>query len=86
MSKRINIVLPETTLTVLDRVAPKGNRSQFISEAVLHYVESVGKRSLKEQLKAGYQTNAEESLKLALEWFPIEEEVWKKPAARKRRR
>ena len=84
MSKRINIVLPETTLNVLDRVAPKGNRSHFISQAVLHYVHSVGKKSLKEQLKAGYEANAEEGLTLALEWFPIEEEIWQEsPAARK---
>ena len=84
MSKRINIVLPETTLRVLDRVAPKGNRSHFISEAVLHYVHNVGKRSLKEQLKAGYKANAEESIKIAAQWFPLEEEAWKeRPAARK---
>ena len=65
-------------------MAPKRNRSHFISQAVLHYVRSVGKKSLKEQLKAGYEANAEESLKLALEWFPIEEETWQEsPAARK---
>jgi CopG family transcriptional regulator / antitoxin EndoAI len=87
MSKRINIVLPETTVKVLDRVAPKGNRSHFISRAVLHYVHSVGKQSLKERLKAGYQANAEENMKIALEWFPIEEEAWKeRPAPRNRKR
>ena len=78
MSKRINVMLPETTVRVLDRVAPKGNRSQFISRAVLHYVESQGKQSLREQLKAGYQANAEESLKIAMDWFPLEEEAWQK--------
>jgi CopG family transcriptional regulator / antitoxin EndoAI len=78
VSKRINIVLPETTLKVLDRVAPKGDRSRFISEAVLHYVESVGKRSLKDQLKAGYQANSERSREIAREWFPLEEEAWRK--------
>lgn len=87
MSKRINIVLPETTVKVLDRVAPKGNRSHFISRAVLHYVQSVGKQSLREQLKAGYQANAEDSLKIALEWFPLEEEAWKeRPAPRNRKK
>jgi len=84
VSKRINIVLPDSTLRVLDRVAPPGDRSRFISQAVLHYVDSVGKRSLREQLKAGYQANAEESLKVALEWFPLEEEAWKKPPRRKK--
>ncbi len=76
MSKRINIMLPEKTLAVLDRVAPKGNRSRFISDAVLHYVETCGKQSLREQLKAGYLANADESLKIAAEWFPLEEEAW----------
>ncbi|HEV1288068.1 MAG TPA: hypothetical protein VNU44_22270 [Bryobacteraceae bacterium] len=78
MSKRINIVLPDTTVKVLDRVAPKGDRSRFISQAVLHYVETVGKRSLKEQLKAGYQANATRNLELAAEWFPLEEEAWRR--------
>jgi len=78
MSKRINIMLPEKTLAVLDQVASKGNRSRFVSQAVLHYVESQGKQSLRQQLKAGYQANAEESLKIALEWFPLEEEAWQK--------
>jgi CopG family transcriptional regulator/antitoxin EndoAI len=75
MSKRINIILPDTTLKVLDRVAPKGNRSHFISQAVLYYVHSVSKQNLRDQLKAGYQANAEENLDIALEWFPLEEEA-----------
>jgi CopG family transcriptional regulator/antitoxin EndoAI len=81
MSKRINIMLPEKTVAVLDRVAPKGQRSSFISRAVLHFVESQGKRSLRQQLKAGYQANAEESLRIAAEWFPLEEEAWRKSRA-----
>jgi CopG family transcriptional regulator/antitoxin EndoAI len=78
MSKRINIMLPERTLAVLDRVAPRGNRSQFVSRAVLHYVETQGKQSLCEQLKAGYLANADENLRIAAEWFPLEEEPWQK--------
>ena len=79
MSKRINIMLPEKTLAVLDKVTAKGNRSRFVSEAVLHYVETHGKQSLREQLKAGYMANAEENLRIATEWFPLEEEAWQKP-------
>ncbi|MGO9096298.1 MAG: ribbon-helix-helix domain-containing protein [Bryobacteraceae bacterium] len=89
MSKRINIMLPERTLAVLDRVARKGNRSRFVSEAVLHYVESQGKQSLRERLKAGYLANADENLRIASEWFPLEEEAWRKsqpgPKARSRK-
>jgi CopG family transcriptional regulator / antitoxin EndoAI len=78
MSKRINIMLPDRTLAVLDRVAPRGNRSRFVSDAVLHYVESKGQQSMREQLKAGYLANADENLKIAAEWFPLEEQSWQK--------
>jgi len=78
MSKRINIMLPEKTLAVLDRVAPRGNRSRFVSAAVLYYVETKGQQSLREQLKAGYLANADENLKIAAEWFPVEEQAWQK--------
>jgi CopG family transcriptional regulator / antitoxin EndoAI len=81
MGKRINIMLPERTLAVLDRVAPRGNRSRFVSEAVLHYVESRGKQSLRQQLKAGYLANADENLRIAAEWFPLEEEAWRRSGA-----
>jgi CopG family transcriptional regulator/antitoxin EndoAI len=76
MTKRINIILPAETVSVLDRVTTKGNRSRFIDRAVLHYVETHGKRSLREQLKAGYRANAERDLAIAAEWFPLEEEAW----------
>ena len=51
MSKRINIMLPEETVRVLDRVAPKGNRSRIISDAVLFYVSSRGRSNLAERLR-----------------------------------
>ncbi len=76
MSKRLNIVLPEKTVSVLDRVTTKGNRSRFIDRAVRHYVETHGKQSLHEQLAAGYRANAERDLAIAADWFPLEEEAW----------
>jgi CopG family transcriptional regulator/antitoxin EndoAI len=76
MNKRINIVLPDTTVNVLDRVTTKGTRSRFIDRAVLHYVETQGKQSLREQLAAGYRANAARDLAIAAEWFPLEEQAW----------
>jgi CopG family transcriptional regulator/antitoxin EndoAI len=78
MSKRINVILPDTTVSILDRVAPKGDRSRFISQAVLHYVDSLSKQNLRARLKAGYKANAERNLQLAAEWFPLEEQAWSK--------
>ena len=84
MTKRINVVLPVETIKVLDRVAPKGNRSRLISEAVLHYVESRAKGNLAERLKAGALANAKRDLEIAQEWFSLDEEAWQrtKPAKR----
>jgi CopG family transcriptional regulator/antitoxin EndoAI len=76
MSKRINIILPDKTVAILDRVASKGARSRFIDVAVRHYVETQGRENLREQLKAGYRANAERDLAMAAEWFPPEEEAW----------
>ena len=84
MNKRINIVLPDTTVSVLDRVATKGTRSRFIDRAVLHYVETQGRQSLREQLAAGYRANAERDLAIVAEWFPLEEEAWEISEASRR--
>jgi len=76
VSKRINIILPDATVAVLDRVAAKGARSRLIDLAVRNYVETQGKENLREQLKAGYRANAERDLAMAAEWFPLEEAAW----------
>ena len=78
MSKRVNIVLPDETLRVLDRVAGKGERSRFICEAVLPYVRSRGAANLRERLKHGALANAKLNLEIAEEWFPVEQEAWRR--------
>ncbi len=87
MTKRINIVLPLETIRVLERAAPKGQRSRLISDAVLHYVKSRARRKLNEQLKEGAQANALRDLEMAQDWFSLDEEAWQrtKPAQRRRK-
>ncbi len=85
MSKRINVILPDTTVAVLDRLAPKGNRSSFISDAVLHYVKTRGQQNLRERLKQGYLANAQRDLEIAQEWFPLEEEAWQNVVGKKKK-
>jgi hypothetical protein len=77
VSKRINIVLRDETVAVLDRLAAKGARSRFIDRALWHFVETQGRRALREQLRAGYRPNAARDLAIAAEWFPLEEEAWR---------
>jgi hypothetical protein len=75
MNRRINIVLSEKTLAVLDRVTSKGSRSRFINRAVLHLVDAEGRQNLRARLKAEAIDNAERDLAIAAEWFPLEEEA-----------
>lgn len=53
MSKRVHIVLPDRTLKVLDRVAGKGGRSRYISDAVLFYVQTQAFSDLRRRLDEG---------------------------------
>jgi len=76
MYQRINITLPEETLGLIDRLAKTGDRSRFIDRAIRYYVEAIGKANLKNLLKEGAIHRAERDLRLAEEWFILEEETW----------
>jgi CopG family transcriptional regulator/antitoxin EndoAI len=78
MQQRINVSLPEETVKLIDRVARKGNRSRLIDAAVRHYVRSVGRAKLQDQLREGYRKLAKSSLETAADWFPLDEESWRK--------
>ena len=84
MSKRINIVLPDKTVAVLDRVTSKGSRSRFIDRAVRRLIEVEGKANLRQQLKEEAIANAGRDLEFAAEWFPLDEEAWHSGMASKR--
>lgn len=73
MNKRLNITLPEQTVRLMDRVAGKGQRSRLIAQAVHRYVEQQGRTSLRKRLEEGARARAERDLKLAEEWFQIDE-------------
>ena len=75
MSKRINVMLPDETLAVLDRVAAKGARSNFISKAVLFYVTTQGKMTLRERLKMEALTNNVRDAQIAADWFLLDAET-----------
>ena len=76
MARRLNISLPEETIRLLDSVAPKGERSFVIAEAVTKYVTEIGKARLRKRMKERAIKRAEQDRKIAAEWFPIDEEAW----------
>ena len=86
MNKRINVILPTTTVVVLDRVATKGSRSALIDGALRHYVETQGRQNLRERLKQEALVNTERDLQMAAEWFPLGEEAWQVAQGRKRKK
>ncbi len=86
MTKRINVILPTTTIAVLDRVAAKGNRSAMIDRAIRHYVSTQSRQNLRERLKQEAIVNADRDLQMAAEWFPLEEQAWQLTQGRKRKK
>ena len=82
MQVRINVSLPEQTIRVLDRAVKKGDRSRFIDAAIRRYLKQVSRARLRKELAEGYRERADETLALAEEWFPIDEEAWQKSATR----
>ena len=75
MSRRIHIVLPDNTMSALDRMTTPGTRSRFIDRAVRHLIDIEGKMNLRERLKREAIANAERDLTIAAEWFPLEGEL-----------
>ena len=74
--KRLNITLPEATVSMLESVAAKGERSTFIDAAIRRHINETRKEDLREQLKAGAIANAERALAMVREWDQLEDESW----------
>ena len=74
--RRINITLPEETVEILSMVVDKGSRSRFIDTAIKTHVKNLGQKSLRERVEEGAIARAERDLKMAQEWFNLEEELW----------
>lgn len=51
MRKRLNIILPETTIRTIRRMAKRGERSRFIDRAVHYYVSNRTAEALREHLE-----------------------------------
>jgi metal-responsive CopG/Arc/MetJ family transcriptional regulator len=76
MHQRLNISIAETTLRLLDRVVPKGDRSKFIERAVRSELARTTKTRLRRALAEGYRQRAEEDRALTAEWDRLSAQVW----------
>jgi CopG family transcriptional regulator/antitoxin EndoAI len=84
MHQRLNITLPAQTVQLLDRVAPKGDRSRYIDQAVRECATRQSQKNLRRLLKEGALAHYDEDRQMAEEWFFLEEEAWEKAQHRKR--
>ena len=75
--KRVNVMLPQETLHIIDRVAQHGDRSNFIDKAIRFYIDEIGEDNLKKQLKEGAQKRVHRDLEITKEWFLLEGEAWR---------
>ncbi len=76
MAKRINVILPETTLSTIDRLVKKGERSRLIDRAVQHYVATRSAEGLREQLKAASIRDRDLDSEIAVDWTAVDNESW----------
>ncbi len=80
MQRRINVSLSEEAVRLLDRMAPKGDRSRFLDELVKRTARE--RAELRARLKEGYIKRARRDREVAAEWDPLADEVWRRNARR----
>lgn len=68
IQQRVNIVLPQETLDLLDAVSKKGERSRVIDIAVRDYVSRAGKAQLRKLLIEGAVARNNRDLEVARMW------------------
>lgn len=78
MAKRINIVLPETTIQTIDRITKPGQRSRFINEAVLHYVAHRSTQALRARLERAAARDRDLDRGVAADWFAVDQQAWQR--------
>lgn len=75
-TEKVTVTLPTDLMVLVRTLAPARRQSQFIAEALRTYIAEQQRKTLRERLIAGYQTNAKADRALAAEWEPIADETW----------
>ena len=86
MRKRINIVLPQTTIQTIDRMTKPGERSRFIDQAVRHYVANRSAEALRAQLEHTAVRDRDLDHEIAADWIAVDRETWQQREEAKPRR
>lgn len=79
MTKRLNIVLPETTIRTIDRIVKPGERSRFINQAVQHYVANRSLEVLRTRLESATLRDQDIDREVAADWLALDQQQWQDP-------
>lgn len=75
MKRRINISLSDEAVRLLNRMAPKGDRSRFLEDLVKRTARD--RAQLRARLKEGAIKRAQHDREVAVEWNPLSDELWR---------
>ena len=76
MQRRINVSLSEEAVRLLDRLAPKGDRSRFLDDLVKRTARD--RADLRARMKERAIRRANLDRQMATEWDPLSDEVWRR--------
>lgn len=76
--QRVNIILPQETLDLLDAVSKKGERSRVIDVAVRDYVSREGKLRVRKLLALGARVRNSRDLDIVRQWGMLKDtnNIW----------
>ncbi|MCA9996525.1 MAG: hypothetical protein KDE56_12290 [Anaerolineales bacterium] len=77
-TEKVTLTLPHELMQMVRTMAPRRGQSQFVAEALEYFIETKRRQLLREELAAGYQATAQESLALVAEWEAVDDEAWEK--------
>ena len=76
MNQRINIVLPETMVQTIDRIAPPGERSRFIEQAVRHFISHKSSEAVRARLEQTAVRDRDLDREIAGDWLAADIKSW----------
>ena len=75
-TEKVTLTIPHEVMQSVREMSPARGQSKFITEAIQYFIDMKKRKELREELIAGYQATAEESLALTKEWEPVDDEAW----------
>lgn len=76
MTKRINVIMPTDTIRTIDRMVRPGQRSEFITRAVEHYVATQSAEAIQKLLEVTAVRDRDLDQQVLEDWFEVDQQSW----------